>query len=82
MFEPDIRRIGLYGPGIDGFADIDADLGERQRFPSFREIVCDSCVFMAGKSEMNEPLPVEKTCRSFQQLNPTPVVLGQIIVGG
>ena len=31
---------------------------------------------------MNEPLSVEQPCRSFQQLNPTSVVIDHIIVGG
>ena len=82
MFESDVCRIGMYGFGINRFADVGADLGKRQRLPSFRVIVHDSCVFVTRKAEMNEPLPVEQPCRSFQQLNPTSVVLDQIIVGG
>ena len=37
---------------------------------------------MAGEAEVNKPLLVEQPRRLFQQLNPPPIVLDQIVVGG
>lgn len=37
---------------------------------------------MTGKTEPDEPLPVELPCRMFQNCNPPLVILDQIVVGG
>ena len=37
---------------------------------------------MTGKAESDEPFPVELPRCLFQQCNPLPVVLDQIVVGG
>ena len=50
--------------------------------PAFGEAVDDLDVFVAGEAEVDKPFAVEQPRRLFQQRNPAPVVLDQVVVGG
>ena len=62
-------------------ADRLTDLRYSPSRPSPRHAVLNASLFVPWKTTANEPLIVELPRRAFQQPNPPPVVLDQVVVG-
>lgn len=57
-------------------------ISQTDMFPSLRHAVDGLRAGVAGKAEPDEPLAVNLSCCPFENCNPPPVILDEVIVGG